>query len=655
MAELVTPDLAAGALRFETGDPAIDQRLANGWAGIPDRPDVLLRSAQEALDLAKEAGNEVAEAYAMGAIAFGHYLRSEHETALRTFTDALSRIEPTGDLSGRGTLLGGLAAVHLSLGHFEEALEATLDSLSIARALGDRDREAWMLVGLGNAALDLGDVTRAMESGESGLALFAELENPAGQARAHGIIGGALMRMGRGGEARAHHESALRLAREGGIRLGEARALHDLGECAQRSGDGRQALRLHREALEIRREVGNRQAQSTSLIHIGLALTSLGRTDEAIETLHRARDLAEAVGAQPRIAQADEALAAAYEQGGEPQRALDHLRQFHARREDLLDAQSRSRLQALQIRAEAEQARQEAEIAHLRSVELAEANRELERTLNDLRRTQSRLLQQEKLASLGRLANGVAHEIQNPLNFVVGFADVNVEYASELRETVEARRGELPPDLALELTDLLGDLAENITRVRENAERASGIVRSLLAHGQPASASRETVDLRDVVARVVDVALAGSGIRPVWVPGEEPVYVDASPQALDRALVNLVDNARRAVAQRLAHDDAFRPFICIALDCVDQHAVLRVMDNGPGVPGEVRDRIFEPFFSTRPTGEGTGLGLPLARQIVAEGHGGEITLEETETGATFTVRLPLAAAPDEPEPSGNEG
>ena len=610
---------------------------------MPDRPDHLLEGGQRALAYAEATGNAVGRAYALGYVGTGHYLRSDHEIALELLDQALAAMEPLGDLYGRGLVLSGLAGVHISLGHFEEALEASLESLSTARALGDRDGEAWILAGMGNGYLDLGELDHAMQAGEEALGLFADLDNRPGQARAHGIIGGALMRMDRWDEARAHHEAALRLAREGGHRLGEARAVHDLGELSYEKGRYEEAHDLHRQALAIRREVGNRQAQSTSLLNIGLTLTALGRPEDAIVVLMQSLEIAAEVGAEPRMARVDLALADAYEAAGDPERALDHFRQYHARREAMLDVQSRSRIQSVQARAEAEQARQEVEIAHLRSVELAEANAEMERTLADLRQTQSRLLQQEKLASLGRLASGVAHEIQNPLNFVANFASINADYADEMRETVERRRSEIPADLAAELVGLLGELASNTSRVREHAQRASGIVRSLVAHGQSGSGRHEVVDLREIVGRVVNVSFAGSDIRPVWVPGAAPVPVSVDAQALDRALVNLVTNARQAVTDRAEEDDTFRAVVCVALDCVDGYALLRVMDNGPGIADDLRDRIFEPFFSTRPTGEGTGLGLPLARQIVVDGHGGALDLEHSEMGATFSIRLPLAA------------
>ncbi|MEM6327591.1 MAG: tetratricopeptide repeat protein [Bacteroidota bacterium] len=646
MAEMSAADTLPRPPHIQTGDVEADRLLAEAWDAIPDRPHDVLAISREAIARTEAMGLEAASALAQGYLGFGYHLLSRPDDALPLLTEALSRLEAAGDLHGRGYVLSALSTVYIGMGHVDEALDVALSSLQVLRAAGDRELEAWTLISIGNTYLDLADPDRAMDVAEQALAVFGSMTMPVGQARAHTVIGCALARDDRPEEARAHHEAALRLARETGSRLTEARALHDLGDAARGAGDLDTALDLFHQSLAIRRDLGSRAAQSTSLLHIGQVLGEKGDTEAALDTLREARQIAEDLGAGLRMEQVDRAFASVYERLGDAPEALRYLRRAQDLREAFLDAQARSRVHVIQVRAEAAQARQEAEIAHLRSVELAEANRELETALGNLRRTQSRLLQQEKLASLGRLASGVAHEIQNPLNFVAGFAEVNEEYARELRETVEARREEMPDDLATEVDEMLGELVQNIGRVRENAQRASGIVRSLLAHGQPASASQEVVDLRDLVGRVVNVTLAGSGIRPVWMPGEEPLRVEANPQSLDRALVNLVDNARRAVTDRLAEDDTFRPFVCLSLDRVDGQAVLRVMDNGPGVPEEIRDRIFEPFFSTRPTGEGTGLGLPLALQIVTDGHGGDLTLDETEAGAAFTIRLPLVEADD---------
>ena len=618
------------------GDADIDALLLAAETAIPDRPDEIVANAEAALARSEALGNLAGQAYARALLGIGLYMRSDHERALHTLTQALTEIEPLGDLTGRALVLSGIAGVYVSLGQFENAMETALDALQQVRVLGDTEREGWLLAGLGNSYLDLGDLERAMEAGETALRLFGDLESETGQARAHSIVGGALRRLGRLDEAVAHHDSALRLAREAGVILNESRALHDLGEVAYDRGAAEQALAFHREALALRRETGNRQAQSTSLLHMGRALVALGRADEAIEVLREALALASEAGALPRESEVHEALSLAYEADGDPARALIHARRYFELYASLMSAQARARIQTVQARAEVEQARQEAEIAHLRSGELAA-------TLDSLRAAQAQLIQNEKQASLGRLATGVAHELQNPLNFVANFAALNADYASEMHDTLEARRTELPADLADDLIELLGEISGNVGRVRDHARRASGIVRSLAGHARPASGQRETLDLRDLISRVLDVALAGTGVSPAWVPGPEPVSVLADPAALDKALVNLVDNAVRAVRDAAHEDPSFRPYVCVTLGADGAEAVVSVLDNGPGIDADIRDRVFEPFFTTRPTGEGTGLGLPLAREIIVDGHAGSLTLAPSEAGAAFVLRLPLAS------------
>ena len=626
-----------------TGDAELDERLRLAAASFPNDHDGIARHARAARARAADLGHAAGHAYATAYLAGSHYMRSEYEPALRLFTEALTEMDPLGDLGGRAFVLSGLSNVQIGLGHYEDALEAAVDALQIVRALGDRHREAWLLSSLGNTYLELGEPDRALEAGERALEVFAGLGNVAGQARAHTAIGGARLGQGRLDAAREHHETALRLARESETALSEARALHDLGEVDTAAGDAASALARHREALRIRRDVGNRQAESTSLLRVGCSLVTLGRAAEARAPLEAALAIAVDVGSLPREAAVHEVLAKVAEAEGDPAGALAHLRRHQGLREALLGAQARSRIQTLQIRAEAERSRHDAEIAQLRSVELADANRELEGALDRLRAAQSQIIQQEKLESLGRLSTGLAHELQNPLNFIAGFSGVNAELADEAVAALREHAAALPAEVAATLLDDVQTLGDNARRVREHAARASGIVRSLAGHARTTSGRRERVDLRGLVARALDAALAGSGVTPVWAPGDAAVWVVADAQALDKAVLNLVDNARRAVADEAARlGDGFRPYVCLTLGADGGDAVLRVMDNGPGIPAEIRDRVFEPFFSTRPTGEGTGLGLPIAREIVDDGHGGALTLDATAAGSTFVLRLPLA-------------
>ena len=615
--------------------------LEEAKAAIPDRPQRLLELARRALVLAEEDEDRLGHGSALAYEGFGLYLLSRHEQALDTLTRALAELEPLGDLSARSLVLGGLASVHASMGHYEEAQRVARENLVAARALGDREQEAWMLASLANHLLDLGETETAVRNGEAALIIFADLDIATGQARAHTVVGGALRQQGRLVEARAHFDSALRLAREEMSVLTEARALDDLGRLEGAEKNYAAALEHHQEALILREAVGNRQAQASSRLRIGETLLAMGRADEALATLHEAYSLAEEAGAEPRAAEIDRALSEAYETKGEPQKALFHFKRYHDRREALLDAQARSRVHTLNVRAEADRAIQEAEIARVRTEELGAANDELEKALSELQQTQRRMVQTEKLASLGRLSAGLAHEIQNPLNFISNFADLNAELATDLVTRLHAKSVIDPNELAEDLETMVS----NAQRVRDHAHRADGIVRSLLGHVRNVGGERRRIrpdKLIDGAARPLLARAPDIRVETQYSP--DLPEIAASPGSLQRAFTNIIENAIQAVRQRAEESgDGYTPTLTFSAEPYPGGVEVRVIDNGPGIPAQHCAYVFEPFFTTRSPGEGTGLGLSLAYDIVTEGHGGTLAVYSREgEGATFTVSLPQA-------------
>lgn len=640
MAEpLQSPAISRDAHAVGTLPPGpLANLLEEAASHIPDRPDRILALALEARDLAGD--DALGQAFAAVYEGFARYLLSDHEAALPLLTRGLAAMEPLGDLAGRSLALGALASVHVSLGHYDEAIELAHENLRAARAIGDVEREAWVLATMGNTYIELEQPALVIEHGEEALRLFASVENGSGQARAHTVLGAALRDLGRFAESRAHHEAALRLAREEGVALTEARALDDLGHLARLRGDFEDALGLHREALQIRTEVGNRQAQATSLIAIGRTLTAMRRPDDARPALQEALGIAEDVGAEPRVAEAHAGLADAYEMAGEPGPALAHLRAHHAVREALLSAQARSRIQTIEIRAEAESARRDAEVSRMRTEELGSLNDELHATLDELRAAQGQLVQSEKLASLGRLSAGLAHEIQNPLNFVANFSELNTELATDLLARLEAALGGGPFDPASARDDLEAIVA-NSQRVRDHARRADAIVRGLMGHVRDVGGERRPADLHELIEQAVSTVL---GASVVHVERDYGVLapVELAPASMQRVFVNLFENARWAVEHRAAAEAGdFAPSVRIETASIEAGVEVRVTDNGVGIPLAHCTRVFEPFFTTKPAGSGTGLGLSLAYDIVTEGHGGTLAAYSREgDGATFVLTLP---------------
>ncbi len=626
-------DLVVGALP----DGPVARLLAEAAAHIPDQPDRVLALATEALALAD--GDALAQAFAHSYQGYAHYLRSDHDRALDLLTHALAAMEPLGDLAGRSWALDALTSVHVSLGHYDQALELAAENLRAARVLGDVEREAWVRATIGNTYVELGQPELAVEHGDAALRLFAGLGHGAGQARAHIVMGGALTDLGRADEAQAHLRAALRLARGQGVILTEARALSDLGRLAHLRGEGEAALAFHRDALRLRAAVGNRQSQATSLIAIGRTLVGMGQPDDARVVLEEALEVAREVGAEPRQAQAYAALADACQAAGDLGAAIGHLRAYHTLHERLLSAQARSRIQTAEVRAEADRAQREAEVARLRTEELGAANAELSATLEALRSAQRQLVQSEKLASLGRLSAGLAHEIQNPLNFVAGFADLNAELTDHLLDTLrQSRDGGDVPDIDEVEADLTA-IADNTRRVRDHARRADSIVRSLMGHVRDVGGDHRPADLHELLDQAVATTLDLSAVTVERDYGDlGPVRV--APGSLQRVFVNLLDNARWAVERR-AEAGGPPPVVRLETEAFEGGVEVRVVDNGVGIPVADCARVFEPFFTTRPPGSGTGLGLSLAYDIVTEGHGGTLAAYSREgEGATFVVTLP---------------
>ncbi|GAA4405116.1 hypothetical protein GCM10023187_23220 [Nibrella viscosa] len=297
-----------------------------------------------------------------------------------------------------------------------------------------------------------------------------------------------------------------------------------------------------------------------------------------------------------------------------------------------------------------------------RTAEITRRKEELEHALADLQATQTKLIQQEKMASLGELTAGIAHEIQNPLNFVNNLAEVSAELVEELEE--ERKKGEGDRDKELE-EEILTDLKDSLAKITHHGKRADSIVRGMLQHSRFSSGQKEPTDLNALADEYLRLAYHGlrakdksfnADLRMNLDPSLGKVKVD--PQEMGRVLLNLYNNAFYATqekAKSLANGRstlAYQPQVSVSTQIkhaaseedVDQ-VEIRVKDNGMGIPQEIINKIYQPFFTTKPTGQGTGLGLSLSYDIVTKGHGGDLSVE-TEPGqySEFIIHLPCRTA-----------
>jgi PAS domain S-box-containing protein len=285
-----------------------------------------------------------------------------------------------------------------------------------------------------------------------------------------------------------------------------------------------------------------------------------------------------------------------------------------------------------------------------REQELQMARHAAETALVDLRKAQDRLVQTEKLASLGQLTAGIAHEIKNPLNFVNNFATLSTELLAELKEVAAAAIEKLDEEKRAELEEVVGMLSGNLDKIAEHGRRADGIVKSMLAHSRGSSGDRQLADINALVDESLNLAYHGARAQDQnfnitlerdFDPAIKPI--ELVPQDITRVFLNLFGNGFYAVNKRARAytDGSFRPVLRVATHDAGDTVEIRVRDNGVGIPAEIRDKLFQPFFTTKPTGEGTGLGLSISYDIVTQQHGGAIAVDSEEGVFTeFTVRLP---------------
>ncbi len=283
------------------------------------------------------------------------------------------------------------------------------------------------------------------------------------------------------------------------------------------------------------------------------------------------------------------------------------------------------------IRHEREKA-QEKELEHAH---------EIEKAYKDLKDTQAQLIQSEKMASLGELTAGIAHEIQNPLNFVNNFSDLNSELIDEAKE-------ELDHGNPSEVKSILDDIKENEGKINQHGKRAESIVKGMLLHSRSSGGQKELTDINALADEYLRLSYHGFRAKDKSFNADFELEADESlpkvnvvPQDIGRVLLNLINNAFYAVSEKSKlHASSYKPQVIVRTKSQGNKIGLSVKDNGNGIPDSVKDKIFQPFFTTKPTGQGTGLGLSLSYDIV-KAHGGELAVETEEgSGTTFTVILP---------------
>ena len=613
--------------------------------------DEAMPALKESLSLFESLNDLDGQSNVIEYMGFIHRNQGDLGSSLNLLYKALAFAEKTGHPENRATGHYQLGVTYKHLGDYEKALDHLYQSLSINREMNNTLYEAYSINIIGSIYFDNADYTHALEYYQQGLVARHEAGDKWGEAGSLDNIGFTYLKLKDYKQAIKYCNESLAISRSTDDKRGQANVLLHLAEIYKQIKDTNQATEFSNESLEIRKACGDKRGEAEILLFLAdLHKDQSGENKNVHEWLNSALRIAEEIKALDLLSKTRFHLFEYYKQKSDHEKALENLDLHNKLEKEFHKNSINQKVLNLEISHKAEEAKKEADAIRMRNEELTKLNNEiedqkkkLEQTLADLRSTQTQLIQSEKMASLGELTAGIAHEIQNPLNFVNNFSDVSNEMIDEMKE--ELSSGNIPQ--ALEIAD---SVKENLQKVLHHGKRADAIVKSMLQHSRTNSGKKEPTDINTLTEEYLRLAYHGLRAKDKSFNAAFKTDFDTSigkiniiPQDIGRVILNLINNAFYAVDEKNKQiQTGFDPTIIITTRKINDGVELRVVDNGNGIPEKVLDKIFQPFFTTKPTGQGTGLGLSLSYDIITKGHKGELKVSTKEgEGSEFIIQLPL--------------
>jgi two-component system, NtrC family, sensor kinase len=570
-----------------------------------------------------------------------------------------------------------------TLGNHEKSLRITLEGLRIVDALEDvQEKRIIMYKGsfqnsLGDQYYRLGDYKTSLYYLKNANEVFKSIKNPRFTSIASGAIGRTYLKLNQLDSTFYFSYEARRIADSLNLYWLQKLNHSRLGEIHQDLNNLDSSLYYYRKAISIR--AGQNSWRAGESLAIAKLQFILNQPDSSIYFAEESMRIAVENRLFSNIIEASLYLSKIYAER-DPVKALGYSNNALAYKDSLANLGNMTSFTDFvdfdeqQRQYEVEAAREESQsrirmIAFLGSTFtllviaffLYRNNRtkhraklKIEKAYDQLKSTQTQLIHSEKMASLGELTAGIAHEIQNPLNFVNNFSEVSGELASELKE--ELGKGDLE-----EVGTISDDLIQNLEKINHHGQRASSIVKGMLEHSRTGDGTKELTDINKLADEYLRLSYHGLRAKDKSFNADFKLDLDESlpkikvvPQDIGRVLLNLINNAFQVV------NGVNNPKVEISTRFRDDKIEIRVKDNGSGIPEDIKDKIFEPFFTTKPTGQGTGLGLSMSYDIITKGHGGELKVESKvarppagragtdrddpvgrDEGSEFIVQLPI--------------
>jgi two-component system, NtrC family, sensor kinase len=495
---------------------------------------------------------------------------------------------------------------------------------------------------LGEVNLEQNDTAKALKNLNIAYNLAIQMNNPEMLVQATNTLGIAYLKSNNTDKAISQFETALRLSKQYGYLIAECKAYNGLAKAQYRKGMIKDALANGLEGSRIAEEMGQAQLQRDANEIVADIYEASGDGGNAIKYFRKYKLFADSLKNL-----ANERTAVTLKAGYELSKKELQFERKNLQQKWLTFSAFAALLSLGVIVWIINRNRKRLDLAYhdlQQKNAIIEAQREkAEETLSKLKAAQSQLIQSEKMASLGELTAGIAHEIQNPLNFVNNFSDLNKELIDDMRKALYTGDAEAAIQIA-------ADIHENQDKISIHGKRADSIVKGMLQHSRTSSGRKELSDINKMADEYLQLAYHGFRAKDMnfnitmntsYDPDIDMVNI--IPQDIGRVLLNLYNNAFYALSAKAkaTADEGYEPAISVSTKKVDDKIEITVADNGNGIPDKVLDKVFQPFFTTKPTGQGTGLGLSLSYDII-KAHGGEIKVETViGTGATFIIQLPV--------------
>ena len=577
----------------------------------------------------------------MGNIALVYFNKGNYPVSLQKFYASLKAAEATGDKLVIRSSLNNIGTIHFYQGKMDEAEQAYKKTLDLSRELSDTTGVILAYNNLGETSLEQNDPAKALAHLSEAYSLALAKNVPDMLVAVTNTLGDTYFRLDSTRLATTYFQSALRLSKDQSNARATCKALMGLAKVQNKMGMHKEGLANALEAVARAEKMGQAQLLRDAYELVAGIYENMGEGNNAIRYYKNYKLYADSL-----VSIESERAAANYKAGYEfSKKELEFERRSIQQRWLIFSACAALLLLLfilwLIIRNRKRLARTYKDLQHKNEV-IEEQKRKAEETLFQLKAAQSQLIQSEKMASLGELTAGIAHEIQNPLNFVNNFSEINKELLAEMKD--EMSNGNID-----DAKEIANDVIANEEKINHHGKRADAIVKGMLQHSRTGSATKEPTNINKLADEYLRLAYHGLRAKDksfnatMKTDFDETIgNINVIPQDIGRVTLNLITNAFYAVDEKKKSGIGnYEPIVLVSTKKVADKILISVKDNGNGISQNIVDKIFQPFFTTKPTGQGTGLGLSMSYDIV-KAHGGELKVKTKEgEGSEFIIKLPV--------------